>query len=499
MTSAGYVPDELEAAPAGGVDHRFYLLLAGLSVGFAWVLQFPSSFWLDEAGTYWIVSDGLEQAWNRSLKFQVQTPLYLVLLWPLARVWGASEIILRIPSGLAMAIATIGVYRLGRSLVTERVGWLAAVCFIPLPVVASAAGDARPYALAVAFTVWATVVLVRWTDEPDTRGMIAYVGLTALAVATHPLFVLAVPSHLAFLMVRSERRLLHRFLTALASIAVLSVPSVLAASATLGTTAQLSVPAPTSAGTLLRALLPPVVVLGSLLAAVVGIAGSRATGLGPVSARRGTALLLAGWALFPATLLWLVTATTNASLFVPRYLTISAPASAILLGWGLSSLADETRRERATTVLVAVLLAGAWVRTGTQGWREAVAEANRFLGTDAGLVLVQGSFIESASDEYFTIHEEGRGWLLAPLSAYPVSEHHAVIPMPHDRHPAPRPHLDRASAQAKMFERVVLLTGEPHSALPAAVTSALGASHAPDGPPRCHSGVCLTFFTRHGD
>ena len=89
-----------------------------------------------------------------------------------------------------------------------NVARLAAYIFVLLPPVAFAAADARPYALALAALVGATVVLFRWMESERLRDGILYVGLIALTLYLDYMFALALIPHvlIAYRHVRQKGR-----------------------------------------------------------------------------------------------------------------------------------------------------------------------------------------------------------------------------------------------------------------------------------------------------
>ena len=64
---------------------------------------------------------------DRSVEFQSMPPTYFMIAWVARRVGGISEIALRVPSVIAMALATYLLYRLGRRLFDAETGLIAAV------------------------------------------------------------------------------------------------------------------------------------------------------------------------------------------------------------------------------------------------------------------------------------------------------------------------------------------------------------------------------------
>jgi len=94
------------------------------------VTRIPScyeSFWLDELHSAWSVWGSLEDVSSRAAAGN-QTPTYFWGLWFWKQCLGESEIMLRLPSvlasSIAAAIATIGLYRVGGSLIAASTAGL---------------------------------------------------------------------------------------------------------------------------------------------------------------------------------------------------------------------------------------------------------------------------------------------------------------------------------------------------------------------------------------
>ncbi|MGA3019999.1 MAG: glycosyltransferase family 39 protein, partial [Bryobacteraceae bacterium] len=136
-----------------------------------------SSLWLDETATYWVVKDGLRDVLTRCWEWTGASAPYDLLAWFssfLTPVTGI-EPALRLPSLVAMAIATVLVYQLGRYIADRRTGLLGAVAFLCIHPVAFAAIYARPYALGLALLVASMLYFLKWLDSPRRLYAVIYV------------------------------------------------------------------------------------------------------------------------------------------------------------------------------------------------------------------------------------------------------------------------------------------------------------------------------------
>ena len=160
-------------------------VIAVLAVG-VWALPLGSSLWLDETGTFWVIRGSLANTIEAAARYHCQTPAYYVLEWLIRQIAGANEIALRAPSFGAMLITLWLLYRLAVRLGDASQGMPTVIAFAVLSPVAFAASDARPYAIALMFSVASTLALVRWLDRSD--GGTLYVVLVAAAITVHYLF-----------------------------------------------------------------------------------------------------------------------------------------------------------------------------------------------------------------------------------------------------------------------------------------------------------------------
>lgn len=53
-----------------------------------WSTELVSSLWLDELGTYWVISDSFSETWKRAWEFQGQSPLTYEFMWVWKQIVG---------------------------------------------------------------------------------------------------------------------------------------------------------------------------------------------------------------------------------------------------------------------------------------------------------------------------------------------------------------------------------------------------------------------------
>lgn len=117
---------------------------------------------------------------------------YYVVMWVLVRIAGTSELVTRLPSALAMALAATVTAAIGRRIVSPRAGLFAGLALIALPQVSLYAQDARPYAFMTAFATLASYALVRALTAGSgsrVRWLVAY-GVFLACVGLSQVFAL---------------------------------------------------------------------------------------------------------------------------------------------------------------------------------------------------------------------------------------------------------------------------------------------------------------------
>ncbi len=139
-------------------------LLVCLSV---WFLAVRAPLWTDETLSYWQIAGGFKQIWSRSIQGN-SFAAYAYILWLTKTFFGSSELVLRIPSILAMLAAVYVFYRCARELFDWDVSLIAAMLFILPRGIAFAAIDVRPYPFALLVTNLTIFLFLRWMKTKRT-------------------------------------------------------------------------------------------------------------------------------------------------------------------------------------------------------------------------------------------------------------------------------------------------------------------------------------------
>jgi hypothetical protein len=153
----------------------FLILLFAVFIARIWLMALPSSLWVDELVTVFVVNHPGDPSF--AVAPQVPQSIYYGLASAAQTLLGRSEIALRIPSILAMGAALFFLARLAARLVHPLAGWFAvfaALAFRPFDYFAL---DARPYGLGIAVVLAALLWRIHLFYWPFYLVYLAYAGV----------------------------------------------------------------------------------------------------------------------------------------------------------------------------------------------------------------------------------------------------------------------------------------------------------------------------------
>jgi mannosyltransferase len=281
-----------------------------------WQLGVPS-LWADELATWGAVRLGWRSLLHLMGGVDVVVAPYYLMLKAWTTVAGTSPVALRLPSLLAMTVATALVAILGNRLGTTRTGTVAGLIFAVVPSTSRYAQEARPYAFAILAAVLATLLLLRLLDRPTIGTAALYALAVALLGAFHIIGLLLLVAHA----VAARHRL--AYWAVAAGCGVLPVLPL----AMLGQrqSHQLAWIPYTHLHVLLSA--------PDLIFEAAEVGGALVVLAVPALSRRPPALLLVCWAIAP--LVILAVAGRFTPLFYARYLLYTVPAWVLLAAFTL--------------------------------------------------------------------------------------------------------------------------------------------------------------------
>lgn len=184
-------------------------LLVGLIV-LAAALRFGflahQSFWADEAYTAALVREPLPDLVRHIPKTESTPPLYYVVAWAWAKLFGTSEAGLRSLSAL-VGTATVPIaYAAGRELVGRRAGLITAALVATSPLLVWYSQEARAYALVTLLAAASVYFFARAFNRARGRPVLWLAVVSVLALLTHYYAVLLFAVEAGILLTRPVLR-----------------------------------------------------------------------------------------------------------------------------------------------------------------------------------------------------------------------------------------------------------------------------------------------------
>jgi mannosyltransferase len=182
------------------------------------------SFWQDEALTAYEAHLPFGAMINTVTHVETTPPLYFVLVWCWAHVFGTGEIALRSISTIA-GIALVPItYIAGRELVSRWAGVIAGAFVALNPFLIWFSQEARSYMLLAALTGASFMWFVRALHDPSRRKIAWWTGCSALALMTHFFASFLVAPEALWLLWRVRQRIVWMAVAAVAVVQAAMLP-----------------------------------------------------------------------------------------------------------------------------------------------------------------------------------------------------------------------------------------------------------------------------------
>jgi hypothetical protein len=175
----------LEAKTRVFIPVLTWMLLAAC-IARLWLVPLPSSFWVDETVTAFVVDHPGDPSF--SVAPQVPASTYYWLPRIMEHLFGASEISYRVPSILLMGIALFLIGRVAARLIHSEAAWFAVFACLGLRGINYHAADARPYALGIAIASAGFWFLIRWLDSARRLDALLFLVFAALLWPVHLIY-----------------------------------------------------------------------------------------------------------------------------------------------------------------------------------------------------------------------------------------------------------------------------------------------------------------------
>lgn len=423
----------------------YYCGLLLLVVCRSWIMPLGSSLWLDETATFWIVKNGPREIVSRWSQWGITQSLpYSWIAWAGIALGGHSESALRLPSLLAIALATFLLHQLASHLLGQDAAWPTVLVFLSLKDVAFAAVDARPYAFALLTLIAATLLLVRWMQTGRDVFALGYAVLAPLTVYFHFFFAIAFVSHAVYALycLRTGAPVRRAsIVVVLLMVGLLLTPYSVRSIRLMHDVHALSFSSTPGLDELFARLLPPVVTFGVVLGALLARILVRELRFVWGFHNQSAAALILSWWLLPLLVFFAISIFTPAKIFVGRYLLPAAPGVALIAGGSIKGFEPYKARllvVAAVTMLGTITNTGrrVWPLHGGEDWRGAMATVRSVASDNQFPVIISSGYIEAEVPANFpqltpTSH------LLSPLSIYPAGGRIMAIPNRLDENTSP--------------------------------------------------------------
>lgn len=461
-------PEPESAIVPGNIDRGVFLALLAMVICKLWLIPLRSGLWLDETGTYWTAQGSLSETIARSILWPAQSLLYSIIAWGALHVGGPKELMLRLPSILAMSIGAFLLYRLAVKLFNRNAAQIATLAFVGFEPVAFSAADARSYAIGLMAVIAATLLLVRWVENGRVADALGYAVASSLLIHMNYLFAVIFVVHAVYLIYHlGAGTRIHWPGAAAAAIlsALLLAPLVPHLRSMLYTRVTHAFSGTPRWIDLFTVLTPPALVFGlvaGLAAAYVLLPNFRWRT--PLMAK-SPLLLATSWALAPVLLFFAISVASSNKIFIPRYLLPSAPGIALLAGWAISRLKPAWATRMIMAAIAGASLLGAFggLLQFTHGgdWRAAM-RAERLIAGDTNMpALIRSGFVESAHLDRLSAAQHS-SYFWAPLDLYPAAGN--VIRLPYRMSTQAAADLEQlASSTLEHCDRFVMVTSGDNS------------------------------------
>jgi hypothetical protein len=405
-------------------------LLAAVCFVRLWAMPLPSSFWVDEMATIFVVEHG---AGDPSLNVAPQVPQSIYYSVIRAFSPGRSEVAYRLPSILFMGLALMFVGLLVSRLIHPDAWWFAIFVCFALRGINYEAANARPYAMGMCVAAAGLYFLVRWLDRGRLGDAVLFVIFAALLWRLHLIFW---PFYFVFAIYAVWRGWqgmglpYWQIVIAFGIVGVSLIPVAMRAIALNAQAQQHVVIEQPTWMNLAHSFHLPLIAAAGLGAWIWSRLAKQREGIAiPASA---LALILAWWLWHPVALFAFSRITGN-SVFVPRYLALSLPGAAVAATLAAAWFLPSRFWKPAALIMGVGALAASgnwtefWPSHHNSDWRAAAQAVNRLALPLSIPVICPSPFVEARSPAW-TPDYEMPGFLYAPLLVYPVGGNVVLFP-----------------------------------------------------------------------
>ena len=151
------------------------------------------------------------------------SPLYFTIIYPLAKVFGTGEIVVRLPSYLVSILSIYIFYLIAKCLLSDiKFSIIATIFFILSALNVYFAQEARMYSFCVLFVLLSFYFLIRVFGENSLKLWIFYVISTAVSCNLNASTIPLIFAQLAYVLIKREKLL--QFILSILAIVILYIP-----------------------------------------------------------------------------------------------------------------------------------------------------------------------------------------------------------------------------------------------------------------------------------
>lgn len=166
------------------LKRRIFLIVAlALVLRLFDLLRFP--LWVDESATWWYARLAGAGALAEQMRLEPTPPLYYGLIGVLMRIFGESDLVMRLPSVLFGTLSVWLTFVLGCRLAGPRVGLVAGALLAIHPLHIFISREARVYPLLLCLTLWLWLCLWQALEEDMRRAWIKVGAALAFCCYAH--------------------------------------------------------------------------------------------------------------------------------------------------------------------------------------------------------------------------------------------------------------------------------------------------------------------------
>jgi len=400
-----------------------------------WLMPLPSSLWVDEMATVFVVHHGPHHP-SFAVAPQVPDSIYYRLPQAAEALLGFSEISCRLPSILLMGMALFLIARLAARLVAPDAAWFAVFACLSMRGFNDQAADARPYALGTCLAAASLLFLIHWLDSGRWWDAALFVIFAALVWRVHllfwPFYIVLAFYALVRLSRDETRKGWFPTIVIFALLGIALLPVVLDALHLFRqATAHVIVALPTFRDLRISLKFGLVLICGGgafVLSRLFRWPRARA-----FSVDSGLILIAAWWLIQPLAL-FAVSRVTGSSMFVARYLYIGLPGAALVATWAAAHFIPAAHWKPLTLAFAAgvLLLLGQWSQPWPMhhgsDWRMAAHTVDQWAsGNPDTPVLCPSPFIEARPPVWQPSYALP-GFLYCHLPVYPFRGKTYLLP-----------------------------------------------------------------------